>query len=317
MIKKFLHIRYLQAKRSLQDLSIVHVIGLGAILFFAFGLKIAMALESEEGAWGLVVVMAFVSFYLQIIRKDKRFVSIITQHPLSIFAAEYVLLSVPMILLLFLKKYYLHGIILFFIPMLIALITKVLKQNIGTSFFSKHIPPDAFEWRAGMRKMGRGIVLGYLLALAFSWVRIVPVIFLFMALFSIFEFFRECEPLSILTLSRDKTNVFLLKKIGQSLSIYSIFTLPIVILSSVLVPDLWYVSPAFFILACVNIINFILTKYAFYHPNFDTGGGGILAMLSLFSIVIPIFVPLPFFLIFWNYYKAKPKLDYYFFNDEL
>jgi hypothetical protein len=311
MIQKFLHIRYLQIKRSLKDLSIVHAIGLGSFLFFAFGLKMAMALESKEGAWGIVGFMALVSFSLQIIRKDKRFVSIVTQHPLSIFAAEYMLLAIPIIILLLFKKYYLHGVILFFIPMLIALINKVLKQNSGSSFFSKYIPHDAFEWRAGMRKMGRGIVLGYLLALAFSWVRIVPVILLFLTLFSILEFFRECEPLSILTLSRDKTNTFLLKKIGQSLSIYSIFTFPIVILSSVLVPDIWYVAPAFFILACINIINFILAKYAFYHPNFDTGGGGVLTMLSVFSIVVPIFAPLPFFLVFWNYFKAKPKLDYY------
>jgi hypothetical protein len=316
MIQKFLHIRYLQIKRSLQDLSIVHMLGLSLFLFFAFGLKIFSALKSEEGAWGIVGVTSAIDLYLQIIRKDKRFVSIVTKSPLSIFAAEYMLLNIPMIILLFFTKHYLQGFTLVLIPMLIALINKVLKQNNGSSFFSKYIAHDAFEWRAGMRKSGRTIVICYTLALVFSWVRIVPILLLFFALAVITEFFRECEPLSILTLSREKTNAFLLKKIGKSLLIYCLFTLPIVILSSILVPDLWYVAPAFFIMACINIANFILAKYAFYHPNFDTGGGGMLTQLSLFSIVIPVFAPLPFFLIFWNYFKAKPKLDYYLNNDE-
>jgi hypothetical protein len=311
MIQKFLHIRYLQIKRSLQDLSFIHAIGLGLIVFFALGLKIALALKSEKETWGIVGFMALISLYLQIIRKDKRFVSIVTQQPLSIFASEYVLLNAPMILLLLVTKHYLQGFILFFIPMIIALITTVLKQNNGSPFFSKHLPHNAFEWRAGMRKKGVVIVILYILALVFSWVRIAPLLLLFFALCVIADFFRECESLSILTLSRDKTNTFLRKKIGQSLFIYSLFTLPIVIISSVLVPDLWYVAPIFFIMACINIINIILSKYAFFHPNFDTGGGSVLTGLSLLSIIIPIFAPLPLFLIFWNYYKAKPKLDYY------
>ena len=78
-----------------------------------------------------------------------------------------------------------------------------------------------------------------------------------------------------------------------------------------LVPDIWYVAPAFFVFACLNITNFILAKYAFYHPNFDTGAGGVMNTLSLFGCVVPFFAPIAFFLIFWNYYKAKPKLDYY------
>ena len=147
-----------------------------------------------------------------------------------------------------------------------------------------------------MRKRGGFIVLFYLLSLAFSWVRIAPIILLFFALTAIAEFFRECEPLSILTLSRDNTTLFLRKKIGQSLLIYSIFTLPIVILSSVLVPDIWYVAPAFFVFACLNLTNFILAKYAFYHPNFDTGAGGVMNTLSLFGCVVPFFAPIPFFL---------------------
>jgi hypothetical protein len=321
MIKKFLYIRYLQAKHSLQDLSIGHAFALLLIIVFAALTFIIPTffslLKNEKDRWILVGVVAAGIFAIHQLRPDKRFVSIVSKGPLCIFASEYLVLTSPVIIFLFLTKNFIQGIILFISILCISLINKVLKQNNGLSYFSKHLPHGAFEWRAGMRKRGGLIVLFYLLALAFSWVRIAPVILLFFALTAIAEFFRECEPLSILTLSRDNTTVFLRKKIGQSLSIYSIFTVPIVILSAVFVPDIWYVAPAFFVFACLNIINFILAKYAFYHPNFDTGAGGVLNTLSLFGCVVPFFAPIAFFLIFWNYHKAKPKLDYYFFNDEL
>jgi hypothetical protein len=315
MIKKFLYIRYLQIKRSLQDLSIGHAVALLLIIVFAaltFIIPVFFSLlKNEKDRWVMVGVVAVGIFAIHQIRPDKRFVSIVSKRPLSIFTAEYLVLTSPIILFLFLSKNFIQGITLCIFILCISLITKVLKQNNGLSYFSKHLPHSAFEWRAGMRKRGGFIVLFYLLALAFSWVRIAPIILLFFALTAIAEFFRECEPLSILTLSRDNTVVFLRKKIGQSLLIYSIFTLPIVILSSVLVPDIWYVAPAFFVFACLNITNFILAKYAFYHPNFDTGAGGVMNTLSLFGCVVPFFAPIAFFLIFWNYYKAKPKLDYY------
>jgi hypothetical protein len=315
MIQKFLYIRFLQVKRSMQDLSIGHAVALLLIIIFAsltFIIPLFFSLlKNEKDSWILVGVMSVGIFAIHQIRPDTRFVSIVSKHPLSILASEYLLLSSPILALLLFTKNFLQSIVLCLLIFCIVLITKVLKQNNGSPFFSKYIPHDAFEWRAGMRKRGRFIVLFYLLALIFSWVLIAPVILLFFALTAIAEFFRECEPLSILVLSRDNTVVFLRKKIGQSLLIYSIFTLPIVVLSSVLVPDIWYVAPAFFVFACLNITNFILAKYAFYHPNFDTGAGGVMNTLSLFGCVVPFFAPIGFFLIFWNYYKAKPKLDYY------
>ena len=326
MIQKFLHIRYLQIKRSLQDLSLGHAVALLLIIIFAFLTFIIPVffslLKNEKNRWIMVGVVAAGIFAIHQIRPDTRFVSIVSKHPLShafslmershhIFAFEYLILASPFLVFLFLTKNFIQSFILVSLILCISLITKVLKQNNGISFFSKHLPHSAFEWRAGMRKRGGFIVLFYLLSLAFSWVRIAPIILLFFALTAIAEFFRECEPLSILTLSRDNTTLFLRKKISQSLLIYSLFTLPIVILSAVLVPDIWYVAPAFFVFACLNITNFILAKYAFYHPNFDTGAGGVMNTLSLFGCVVPFFAPIAFFLIFWNYYKAKPKLDYY------
>ena len=311
MIQKFLNIRWIQVKRSLQDLTVFHVIALLIILFFA-GIYVLSFIQKNPNSAPIIFGIALIGItILHLKRPDKRLINIVARRPLSIFGSEYLLLTFPFFLILIYLKVYLFSFLLISITMCIALINKDLGENEGVSIFSKYIPVNAFEWRAGMRKQGIIISVFYLLALAFSWVRVAPIIFLFFGLAAISQFFVECEPLSILLLSRDTTPIFLRKKITQSLRIYAIFTLPILLLSMIFVPDLWYVSPIFFVVACFNIANFILTKYAFYHPNFNVGAGSIVSQLSLLGSIIPFLLPLPFFLVIWNYFKAKQKLNYF------
>ena len=108
-----------------------------------------------------------------------------------------------------------------------------------------------------------------------------------------------------------RSRPFLLKKITQSLLIYNLVTAPIIILSMILVPDLWLVGPIFLLLANVNMANNILIKYTFFHPNSSTGGGGILSNLSLLGCIIPFLAPVPLMMVGWYYFKAHKKLRYY------
>ena len=311
MIQKFLNIRWIQLKRSLQDLTVFHVIALLIILFFA-GIYVLSFIQKNHNSASIIFGTSVISItILHLKRLDKRLINIVSRRPLSIFGSEYLLLTFPFFLILIYLKAYLFSFLLISIMMCIALINKDLGVNKGVSTFSKYIPANAFEWRAGMRKQGIVIAIFYSLALAFSWVRVAPIIFLFFGLAAISQFFVDCEPLSILMISRDTTPIFLRKKITQSLRIYAIFTLPILLFSMIFVPDLWFVAPIFFVVACFNIANFILTKYAFYHPNFDVGAGSILSQLSLLGSILPFLLPLPFFLVVWNYFKAKQKLNYY------
>jgi hypothetical protein len=311
MIPKMLTIRYIQIKRNVQDLSVGHMVALLAIIGF-FGLGFfSKFFTKKEDIWILVGIAAMGVFYLHLSRPDKRFINIVTDKTYPIFVAEYTVLLSPIFVLFLFTKNYFPFLILFLSILCIPLINIKLATNKGISFFSKYIPASAFEWRGGMRKWGIYILLFYILALAFSWVRIAPFILLFFALTNIAQFFFICEPLSILTLFEGKTNAFLRKKIGETLFLYSIVTLPIIIAASILVSDLWYLAPIFYGMACINLINFILTKYAFYYPNHDTRGGGMLATLGLMGCLIPFLAPIPLFLLFWNYMKAKRKLDYY------
>ena len=318
MIQKFLKIRFIQIKRSLQDLSIGHGIGLILIVFFLGITLFPKFFQDKNSPWIFAGIVAIGITYLHLNRPDKRLISIVGAHPhphrrcrLSIFMAEYLTLVLPVFLILIFTKNYLIGFVLFFVILCISLTSNILRENKGTSLFSKYLPTSAFEWRGGMRKGGIALALFYVLALAFSWVRIAPFVLLFFGLTVIVQFFNECEPLSILTLSEDKTLVFLKKKIAQSLLIYSVLTLPIVALSMIFVSDLWYVGVIFYLVACVNIVNFIFTKYAFYHPNSHLGAGSLLTQLSLLGSIIPFLLPLPFFLVLWHYIKAKQKLQYY------
>jgi hypothetical protein len=314
MLFKILRIRFLQIKRSLQDLSVLHVIAL-VIILSGIGLSLAANFTSSkkgvENGWTLAVITAASFLSLQFYRPDKKLISLIAKHPFTIFWGEYLILSLPVLGILIYLKNLLACIVLLLALGCISLINKNLYQSKGVAFFSKILPSSAFEWRAGMRKMGLIILFFHIVALVTSGIRVVPFVSLFFGLSLISQFFYECEPLSILCLTSDKAAAFLRKKIGQSLFLYSIITLPIVILTSVLVPDLWFLGLAFYVLASVNIANFILMKYAFYRPNSAMGAGSALSSIGLLGSIIPFFGPVPLILVGWYYFLAHKKLKYH------
>lgn len=309
MVLKFLNIRFLQIKRSLQDLTFLHTIFLVLIVVF-FGLGLLSKI-GEKDIWSIILVISVSIFLIQISRPDKRLISIITELPFKIYSAEYLTFLVPIFITLLVLGKIFVALILILIVLCIALINKKISNSRGISIFSNLLPKSAFEWRAGMRKMGLVVVFFYILAIAFSGIRVAPFLCLFFALTIISQFFYSCEPLSIICLFNGNARQFLFKKILESLKIYSIITLPIIILAMWLVPDLWFLGPIFYILASVNIANFILIKYVFFHPNSNTGGGGILASLSLLGCIIPFFAPMPLMVIGYYFFKAHKNLSYY------
>jgi hypothetical protein len=314
MIKKILHIRYLQVKRSVQDLTVFHVVALVLIILsisLSFAARLVPNKAQNDNILTLVAIVASMLLFLQLYRPDKRLIFLIAKQPWLIFGGEYGVLLLPIFIVLILLKNPLGVLILGISILCIALINKNLYQNKGVSYFSKLLPPSAFEWRAGMRKSGLIVLLFYILAVAFSGVRVIPFIFLFLGLTLISQFFYSCEPLSILCLTSDNSAAFLRKKIKQSIMIYSLMTLPIIVLAMVFVPDLWFLGPIFYFLAIVNIANFISMKYTFFHPNSTMGAGNLLTSFSLFGTIIPLFAPVQLILLGWYYFQAHKKLKYY------
>lgn len=311
MIRKILYIRYMQIRRSLQDLTLFHAIA-GVLLLFFFVLSVLSKMTlSLEYTWVFTSILAFSLLFIQFNRPDKRLISIITEKPYVVFSVEYSVALIPFFIILIALKSFLALLALLIFVFCIAGINKGLYQSKGISHFSKLLPKSAFEWRAGMRKWGLTILLFYVLAVAVSGIRVAPFIFLFFGLSVMSQFFYQCEPLSILCLSNENARSFLLKKIGQSLFIYNVITVPVVVLSMVLVPDLWFVAPIFLLLANVNMANAVLIKYTFFHPNSSTGGGNILSNLSLLGCIIPFLAPVPLMMVGWYYFKAHKKLRYY------
>ena len=311
MISKILKIRFLQIKRSLHDLTIIHVVLL-LLIFGISGLALISNLSKSKGNIRLFAVSIGIAvFYIHISRLDKKFIDILTKSTYKIFRTEYTLLVSPfLILLIFLKSFIVFAVLWIFI-----LVLPFFKNNISfnksTSIFSRWIPCAAFEWRAGLRKNGILILILYTLALSTSWIRIIPLIFLFFGLVIIAQFFQQCEPLNILFLTNNKSRTFLRMKIFHSISIYGIITLPVILLIMILDSELWFVPLIFFILACINLCNFILIKYTFYYPNYSIGGGSIITSLSLLGCIIPFFAPIPLFLLVWHYFKSKKKMSFY------
>lgn len=316
MILKIFNIRRLQIKRSLEELTVFHLIALIWLIVFMVVLPLLQMGFKDNNALIVTGLGIFGISFLHLNRPDKNLISIISEKPFKIFNAEYLVLLIPIIGILIYTRNIVLGIGILGLVLGISLIQKRLSAHKGTAIFSKYLPKSAFEWRAGMRKKGLLVVAFYLLALGFSWVRILPFLLLFFALVVIASFFYSCEPLSILCLSDKTARQFLWCKIIQSLKIYTVITIPVIGVALFFSSDIWYVGVLFYVLACLNILSFILAKYAFFQPQSSIGGGSVLSSLCLLGCVIPFLAPLPLIMPLVYYFKAHKKLAYYLRNGE-
>lgn len=311
MILKIFNIRRLQIKRSLEELTAFHLIALVLLIIFMVVLPLLQMGFKDKNALILIGVSIFCILFFHLSRPDKNLISIISEKPFKIFNAEYLVLLAPVIGILIYTRNIGLGIVLLGLVGGVSLIQKRLSAHKGAAIFSKYLPKSAFEWRAGMRKNGLLILTFYLLALGFSWVRILPFLLLFFALVVIASFFYSCEPLSILCLSDKTARQFLWHKTTQSLKIYTVMTVPVIGVAVFFNSDIWYVGVLFYIMACLNLLSFILAKYAFFQPQSSIGGGSVLSSLCLLGCVIPFLAPLPLIMPLVYYFKAHKKLAYY------
>ena len=86
------------------------------------------------------------------------------------------------------------------VPLSVFLITGVkfqYKERTGAGFLGRIISPKDFEWISGIRKRRFFFGIVYLPAFAFSYVKFLPLVLVWMLSVLIYEFYSECEPLNM------------------------------------------------------------------------------------------------------------------------
>jgi hypothetical protein len=309
--KAVIRLHLIRLQRNTRDMNLL--VWLILLVAIAMPLMQLWHVLSERGAGsGLTLFFGLGLASLHVSRKDYRLLQALYQPAIYLFWAEYLIFSLPFILiLLFLKNGWALGtwfLVLLLVPMLPQRRTKGARQLI----WGRLIPAYFFEWISGMRTGGYWMLFFYLLAwLVTPFVPVAAFLLLWLMFAVVSGFYNQCEPLVILQAAEQGAAPFLRKKIIRHLSLGMVLLAPISVWYVVFYPAHWYIVLVFMVLNHLQHLFFILNKYAHYRPNGQLGAGGVLAGLVSLSVIIPFFAPLPLFLCINYWPKAIQHLNRY------
>ena len=244
-------------------------------------------------------------------RKDYFFLSKLSI-PAWIYFTEYIVFSIPLLILLVIFKQYASLLIYAALLLAISSVKPSPKGIKGKTYHAwvKHIPAGMFEWQSGIRAGLPAIISFYGLGLAgvFNiWLSVTSFILLSLSFIS---FYGANESQKILAAPELNPRDFLQHKIGQHVKYGVLFLLPLLLAAFVHYQYWPYILVAF--AAVINLLVFaILAKYAYYRP---ASTGGLSQLISSMAWLCSIMLPLSIFVFCVNillYFKAKQNLNYY------
>jgi hypothetical protein len=249
---------------------------------------------------------------IQISRKDKQFVYTQLENPGENIFYEYLLFTLPFTLPCLFTMHWFYFPVLILSIYFIAKLRMNIKQTTRVPHLSKIISPHNFEWLSGLRKNFIGISVFLILSLMISWIRIAPLIFLWLIMTAIISFYQECESLQILFASSGSTKRLLKNKMISHSKLVLIIFIPILIVNSIFNPEMILINVAFLFIQITILIFAILLKYTTYSPNESLKGNTILLSSVSIGALIPFLLPIPIIMCFRNYGKAVRNLKSYF-----
>ena len=206
----------------------------------------------------------------------------------------------------------------FFILQIILLIIPLSKITIKerTIFrnLSRLIPAFYFEWLSGIRQKYLQIIFVYILALALSWVKILPLFLLWYLTLIISSFYNEFESVVILREGNKSSRDFLRKKLLKHSILLIFFYLPVLIINNLFNPDFIILNLGLLLSQIALLIFVMCFKYSNYVPNQIQYGNNLLVILVSLCASIPVFLPVPLIIAYKYYSNAKNNLKEYF-ND--
>lgn len=310
MIKELLHIRVKQFQRMSKDLGLFWILffmGMAALIVYVINAQIGEA-PNKFIIFGLFVMMITV---LHFNRKDKGFIKLIADTPAKVFLIEYLVLSIPFIVLLIFHGEWLVSLLLPLLLLGVALIKVKSRSKSLNNVFIKSIPESAFEWKAGVRRYFYPLVFMMLFGLGTStFIAGIPIA-IFVLGITVIGFYQECESRMVLMAEEKNAKDFILKKIKMGLSLFAALIVPLSIVFLLFHISYWYVPLILFVAISFVLIYIILLKYAFYEPNVVKSSNSLWAMMGVAGLLVPPFLPTVWVLSVYFYFKSIKKLNPY------
>lgn len=309
MIKALFKIRLKQIYRGIIGIGLIRLVflvGLIGFLGFALYVKTSDKLTSQYISIGFLWLIILIHLK----RGDKLFLKSHFSNNKILMFSEYIILSIPLICCFLIHKQWVAISELSGLLIIVNLDLKARHSNLNTKL-QELIPDDAFEWKAGLRKQFFVIVPVWMIAAFTSFfIGSVPIAIFILGI-STLSFFEKCEPYQILLSYELSPKKLLILKIKRQFLLFSIITVPLIVLFLLFNPNKWYIPVAeYFIFCCLHIYT-IMSKYAFYEPNIKSPAAQIYVAFGALGSIIPVFLPVVWLLTIWFYMKSVRNLNFF------
>lgn len=304
----FLRFRCLQAWRAIRDVGWGNLVVILPLLI-VLSLAILQAIDTYQhplsvGLWGLTLL----GFHRY--RKDVDFLRKLGFFLPLLFAVEYALLSLPMLIALLALGQFVNA--LYLIPTL-ALLSVIPPSPPAISLPQFPVPqrfPDyLFEWKTALRRQLPFLVFLYALGLLAAYWTAVPIVVAFLlslAAASAYEWLEDKELIEV-----QSGSDFLRRKVSRALLVFHIALLPLGVSYLVFNYPYWYLWLIVLFANSLVLCFAICYKYAVYQPRRRRAFAGfpitIFACLSLVPFFLP--VGIGFCWMYWR--KAEWNLLQY------
>ncbi|HET6225041.1 MAG TPA: hypothetical protein VFF27_02105 [Bacteroidia bacterium] len=302
-------IRGIQLKKEAQEIGAGVLLFLGILWVLIYGAYYGYQHLPFPAC--LTAGLFFICLSIQLSRKDKSFVYNCIENPKREIYMEYSILTAPFSLpALLTPSWFLCPLLLISLA-IIPLFKYTVKQKTYFKKISRFISPKAFEFISIFRKSFLFFIPLYILALAFSWFRILPLVLLWLFVTSVASSFMECEPLNILREHDASPASFLKQKIILNTKYIFVLLLPIVLINTLFNPEFWLFNLLFIPAQLALLSLAICLKYSNYEPNKLFIGNNLMLSFVALAVIVPYFLPIPLLMTIASYKKATNHLNTY------
>lgn len=308
--KTLIWIRWRQARKELSGAGIIYVL---LLLLIVFALAAFLYTQFLKGTTALVFSLLIPATVcsLHISRRDKTFIFRHLEQPVIALYTEYLVFTLPLIIAVLATRYWYAFLFMQASFYGIAHIRTMPAPRTWFNTLSKVIPARDFEWLSGVRKGAPLLLFFYLTALGLSWLIIAPLLCLWLISAQLTSFYLECEPLVMLWANADTPGQLLQGKIRRHVLLQVIISFPVLLLHSILCPDMVLINICFLAAQLLLLVFAILLKYTTYSPGKLMTGNNIILGFAALSVAIPFLLPVPLFMAIRNYGRAIKNLKAY------
>lgn len=310
MNSAFLRFRLRQFGKFVREVPVIYMVILTGILLIA-GIALFEFTKELKGSLIVAAILLGLLVVLHLRRRDYHFVFLAEEKPWKVFGMDYLLLSLPVMVVLLLHFYWYISLGVMVGCIGIGCIKQPIHRTNKGITPPRWIPAAAFEIRSGIRQHGSILLFLY----ASAWIGLLlpyaslASLWFFTVFFS--DMYRYSEPEQILFIEERTARSFLCWKIGLNLKLFLCATGPVCLVYLLIYPDQWWLAITFLVAIMLNVALFITTKYAYYWPNRKITAGQVPISLAMLSIFLPVLLPVILFFLIRNYLAACRNLNTY------